>query len=256
MAEPQPPSAKRKQSRSPSYPGIDLGEAVKRARTLYNAEHGHPAPVNTILEHWGYEPKSGHGLVAVAALKKFGLLIDEGSGPGRKAHLSKTALQILLDEREDSTERQQIIEEAALRPAIHRELWDEYGGSLPSEGTLKHKLRFERNFSDRGVTEFIPQFRSTLSYAKLLDSGKLSGDDQDKNKPESEGMMSPATTIEELPAKPPSSKSQTKVIQLPIAPEEWAALQAPFPLTQEKWTQMLAVLEAMKPALVTENENR
>ena len=39
-------------------------------------------------------------------------------------------------------------------------------------------------------------------------------------------------------------------MQLPIAPSEFAALQAPFPLTEAKWDQMLAVLNAMKPALV------
>jgi hypothetical protein len=32
---------------------------------------------------------------------------------------------------------------------------------------------------------------------------------------------------------------------------EWAILEAAFPLTESKWAQMLAVLQAMKPALVT-----
>ena len=66
--------------------------------------------------------------------------------------------------------------------------------------------------------------------------------------------MGSATALETPPGKSAGGKPQTKVIQLPIAPEEWAALQAPFPLTEEKWTQMLAVLEAMKPALVTEEQ--
>jgi hypothetical protein len=32
----------------------------------------------------------------------------------------------------------------------------------------------------------------------------------------------------------------------------WATLQAAFPLTEEAWEQMLAVLKAMKPGLVSE----
>lgn len=47
----------------------------------------------------------------------------------------------------------------------------------------------------------------------------------------------------------------TRVVQLPISATEWAALQAPFPLTEERWAQMLAVLNAMKPALVAESDD-
>lgn len=41
-----------------------------------------------------------------------------------------------------------------------------------------------------------------------------------------------------------------RAIQLPVSIDEWAVLQADFPLTEAKWNQMLAVLTAMKPALV------
>lgn len=46
------------------------------------------------------------------------------------------------------------------------------------------------------------------------------------------------------------------VIKLPIAQGEWALLQAAFPMTQAKWEQMLKVLEAMKPALITETNGQ
>lgn len=42
-------------------------------------------------------------------------------------------------------------------------------------------------------------------------------------------------------------------IPIPFSPTEWASLQARFPLTEEKWQQMLDVLTAMKRGLVTEN---
>lgn len=45
-----------------------------------------------------------------------------------------------------------------------------------------------------------------------------------------------------------------QVIALPLAANEWASLRAPFPLSERKWKQMLAVLEAMKPALVQDGE--
>ena len=229
----------RKRDRSPSYPGIDLAAALQRAQALYSQEREHAASVETILDHWGYEPKSGGGLVVLAALKKFGLLVDEGTGSRRKARLSDEAVRILLDEREDSTERERLMQEAALKPPIHMELWQKYGASLPSDSNLRHELRFEKGFTGRGVAEFIPQFRSTLTFAQLAEGDKLSADGEDKEHQGGKSLMTPP---------PPSVDAQA--IQLPIATGEWATLQASFPLTAEKWKQMLAVLNAMKPALV------
>ena len=250
--EGRPTEHKKKRGRSPSYPGIDLDDALKRARTLYDAEVEHSADVETILSHWEYEPKSSGGYQLLAALKKFGLLNDEGSGANRTARLTRNAVEILLDDREDSSDRQQLIQEAALKPPIHAELWKEYGASLPSDKNLKHKLRFNKGFTDRGVAEFIPQFRRTLAFAKLTGSGMLSDDEEDKPSEETEGFMRPSTKLEGAQAAA-TGQLQTRVIQLPIAPGEWAALQAPFPLTEEKWKQMLDLLTAMKPGLVTEN---
>lgn len=41
-----------------------------------------------------------------------------------------------------------------------------------------------------------------------------------------------------------------KTVQLPLSIAEWATLQAAFPLSETAWNQMMAVLTAMKPALV------
>jgi hypothetical protein len=43
-------------------------------------------------------------------------------------------------------------------------------------------------------------------------------------------------------------------VPLPVAPSEYVFIQGVFPLTEAKWDQMQAVLEAMKPALVLEPE--
>ena len=63
--------------------------------------------------------------------------------------------------------------------------------------------------------------------------------------------MTPPTSLKEPPPTDAKTTPQTRVVQLPISQSEWAALQAPFPLTEEKWEQMLDVLNAMKPALVS-----
>ena len=63
-------------------------------------------------------------------------------------------------------------------------------------------------------------------------------------------MAPPATLLDTPPLpKPKTEARQPRIVQLPISASEWAALQAPFPLTEAKWEQMMAVLQAMKPAL-------
>src|SRR5205807_366120 len=119
------------------------------------------------------------------ALKKFGLLLDQGSGPNRKARLSETALKILLDE-ESSPARADLIREAALTPNIHRELWQEFGGSLPSDATLRKHLLLDKSFTESAVEEFVPQFKGTIAFAQLTPDDKLSGNERDKR----EGPMS------------------------------------------------------------------
>ena len=49
--------------------------------------------------------------------------------------------------------------------------------------------------------------------------------------------------------KPPLDR-QTRTINLPLSATEWATLQAPFPISEDSWKLMEAVLKAMKPGLV------
>lgn len=52
-----------------------------------------------------------------------------------------------------------------------------------------------------------------------------------------------------------TAATKTSTVQLPISPREWAKLEASFPMTESKWKQMLAVLTAMKPALVADGDS-
>lgn len=44
-----------------------------------------------------------------------------------------------------------------------------------------------------------------------------------------------------------------KVITLALSPSKWALLEAPFPVSEDEWAQMMRVLEAMRPGLVIEH---
>jgi len=253
--------------RSPSYPGVDLETALDRARLVHQHEQRHKANIDTILGHWNYSPRSGPGLVLLAALKKFGLMVDEGSGQDRQAGLSDLALDILLDERDNSPERSAAIKKAALAPPIHSDLWEKYGGRLPSDQNLRFHLIRERAFTDSGADEFIAQFRRTISFARLGEDGTISTPHGDKIREgkEVEMLASPtAAVIASKPAvnTPPAQKrmndkgvgvdrvsAEVRKLTFPLIGGGMAILEAPLPMSEENYKLVITMLNTMQPAI-------
>jgi len=160
---------KRKRTRSPAYPFINLETAIARAKEFYSKELRNAANVRVAMKHWGFVEESSNGAQIVAALISFGLLQDEGVGEKRKVRLTQTALRILLDERSDSKERAELIRQAALAPKIHQQLWEKWGNDLPSDAQLRHTLLLEWPvpFNENAVDTFIREYRDTIAFAKL-----------------------------------------------------------------------------------------
>ena len=240
----------RREGRSPSYPGIDLAKALERAKEMYERDGRNAAHVDNILSHWGYSPKAGPGRTTFAALKKFGLMTEESSGAHRRGRLSDLALRILLDERPSSPDKRKAIQQAALTPSIHRELWDEYGGSLPSDETLRTLLRIDRKFTETGAADFINEFRSTIAFANL-EGANIPQHHEDEGSADTAAQGGEATRMSSATILIDETHTPTRMdIQLPLASGKWATLQAQFPITEKDWDQMLRVLEAMRPGLL------
>lgn len=170
------PTPSASKHRSPQYPGIGLEAALGRARTFYHHERRNWANFAVALKHWDLNPKSSTSGITVAALVAYGLLEDSGGGSSRVLKLSESALRILLDDREVSPEREQLYKEAALKPTMHRKLWERWGADLPSDANLRHSLIFEWKFNENAVDSFIRQFRATIRFAKLTVADKISED--------------------------------------------------------------------------------
>ena len=156
----------KKKVRSPSFPFIGLREALDRARAFYEAEQRNAARPETAAAHWGYSPKSSGGKQTIAALRAFGLLDGDSL-----VKLSGRALRIVLDERSGSEERERLLQQAALMPPIHARLWERYGAELPSAQTLRLWLILDEGFNENSVDDFLTEYRETLEYARLLQTG-------------------------------------------------------------------------------------
>lgn len=242
--EPAVPSPKK--GRSPSYPAIPLDAALERAQALHDKEGRNPAPITAIHRHWNYSPNSGPANLALAALKKFGLLVDEGSGKERRARLTELAITALRHP--DSTKRKQAIQEAALKPAIHRELWEQHDGELPSDETLDWELTQERQFTATGAREFISQFKRTVEYAQLADAGTIGR--QDVGAQDGGNSGDPESQPDRDGARRDAMSGNTLSIPVPIIGGTPVTVAGQFPISEAAWTQFMAVLAAMKPGLV------
>jgi hypothetical protein len=164
---------KGRKHRSPTYPGINLQQAVKRAAELYAQDGRNPASFRAAVTHWKYSEKSSGALITIAALKSFGLVNELESKNGRTFQLSPLGLKIIADKRPESPERDAAIREAALLPKIHAELWRKYNGNLPSDAELQYRLENDWHFNVNAINPFIRELRDTIAYAGLKQSDKI-----------------------------------------------------------------------------------
>jgi hypothetical protein len=163
----------RTKHRSPNYPVMVLREAVDRAEVILKKYRRAAVPVNLVQLEWGYKPHSSIAKQSVAALKYYGLVEVEGTGDTTRVKISDLAYRIILG----SSDRADLLKKAALNPSLHEELWEEFGGKdFADDSLIKHYLLFDREegkFNADAVDRFIANFRATLDYAGLLQSGKI-----------------------------------------------------------------------------------
>lgn len=242
----QPAPGTKPRGRSPSYPAIDLETAIQRAGVLWDKERQHAASVDTIVKHWGYKSLNGPASLSLAALKKFGLVEDEGSGTARTARLTGLAVDILANP--DTRKRETATQRAALNPTIHRELWDAYGATPPSDDQLEWELTRQRNFTPTGAKEFIPEYRDTIRYAKLADGATVETQD-DESDEDKGGSGVPDSKIRRRKQR---VSADANVLTIPLLSGSSVVVEGEFPVTEQDWDQFMAVLGAMKPGLIAD----
>jgi hypothetical protein len=172
----------RKRTRSPAYPFIDLEEAIHYAKLVCGEEDRHAFTPEAAAAHWGYKVTSSAVSQVISALKQFGLLSEEPGNGVRRVRLSSQALDLMVHEGGSDLQRRELLKTAALNPKIHREIWDKYGGRLPSDTSLRIYLLREREgvpFNKDQVDRFISQLRKTIEFAKLTVSDKLPPADEE-----------------------------------------------------------------------------
>jgi len=88
------------------------------------------------------------------------------------------AATVLLDPNANPDRRQAALEKAALRPAIHAQLWKLWGGKLPDDTAIRRYLVRQRKFNPSTVSAFIEVLKETVEFAGLASEKRVDGDAQ------------------------------------------------------------------------------
>ena len=183
------PEPGKQRERSPSYPAIGLQTAVELAGKFWEHDKRQSVLVTRAGVNLGFTAKSSKALLAIAAMKKYGFLEEEGTGETRKVKLTESGIRIVNP---SDPNRAQLLREAALKPPIHAFLWETFCKDGASDGTIRDHLVFEKKFTEDAADSLIPQFKDTITFAKLRDSDKVAATDE-QNKPESQEPAQPVT---------------------------------------------------------------
>lgn len=158
---------KKIRTRSPNYPAIGLEKSIERSAIIYEQAKSHLIPLQAAFQIWGY--KEAAGSQTVAALKSFGLIETAGEKESRKLRITEIGQMIIRNH----PDRASLLKELALKPDIHKEIWEKYQGDLPVDSVIKNYLLFDRKFNEESVDSFIAQFRNTLLFANVVLSDKI-----------------------------------------------------------------------------------
>ncbi len=145
-------------TRSPNYPALSLPEAVERVTVIWEKEHQHPADREVIAQDLGYGGINGASNKVISSLLKYRLL-ETVDG---QLKVSDVARDLILHRLGDS-EYDAALMQAALEPALFRELRDDYGAVLPSDHNLRASL-VKKGFNPRALDAVIRAYRETFEF--------------------------------------------------------------------------------------------
>ena len=220
---------------------------MEKAALIWQHEKRNEVSVEVVAGHWKMAAKSSATLLAISALKKFGLITDRGQGDQRSVKLTELAYNILRAEPR-SEAWLKAVQQAALSPKLIAELWETDKENPKSTPNLKKYLEFEKKFNPASIDQFVQTYRDTISFAKLgfgdniLTETAVDGDME--------------TTIQNgLPVAPAAYKPVKPMVssitaELPIPIAEGRVARVPYPMAEEDFNLFLETLKLWKKKLV------
>lgn len=234
------------ETRSPTYPQIGLSRCLDLAKALYEGIHRASVGNSEAQQIMGFSPKSGSGLAALSALKRFGLL------EGRDPQIRLTDLSMKILEPMNADERSKAIAEAARHPTLFAEVLDSFGGKIPADSAIRARLVRDKGFTSAGSDAFIRSFKDTFSYAEreaAQETEDLHGDD---TRELASAAIPAGSRLEANVSPPPPTTTATETMVLRLSPEATVTISFQGRITQQGVTKLSRLLEVLSEGYAPE----
>lgn len=236
---------KKKRIRSPNFPSISLPDAIQRVSQIYRDQRQYPSNRDTIAKSMGYRGLNGASSQTISALNKFGLL----EGTGDSLRVSDLGQELALHRLGDP-EFGEAVKIAAMEPTFYQELQSLYPSGLPRSDHALRATLIKRGFLETAIDGAIEAYRQTMALVAEVDASSASSrSDQVGQESVAHEPTNSSSGISHT-----NSSSGMRTISLPMSGSSWAELRGPFPVSKREWDQMIAILGAMEPALVLDDE--
>ncbi len=187
------PVPKPRRDRSPNYPALTFTDAVEKTGILFEKEKKHPIPLDVAAQHLGWSnAKNGAFQPAISALRKYGLVENVGAD----VRVTDDAAKIFIYPKGDR-ETVEVMQRLVMKPALFGEVLAKFQGGLPSDETLRAKLRAEWNFASVAAADtFIRALRNAVAVRDGLggapvDAPVTRGENGAGSDPEEERSVTP-----------------------------------------------------------------
>jgi hypothetical protein len=196
---------KAKKDRSPPYPAIRFVDALALAKKVWDRDKKHPMSAELIAKCLDYKSaQNGAFIPVLSAMKKYGVIVPSGE----EFRVSDEAAAVFIHP-EGAPERLALTKRLAMMPAIFTKVLAKYGNDLPSNETLRAKLRLDFGFaSDEAADTLIGALRASMAIAGLDHEAPVEQNAGDSNADEEPAMVEPqkiANPVNQPPGAPPAS---------------------------------------------------
>lgn len=154
--------------RSPSFPFIGLPAAIDRLVAFEQKFGRHPTPANKVGLAWDMKESSSQAQQTLAALKSFGMVEYDGSGPARLARISDDGRNFLRAQ-QDSVKRE-YVRKFAMTPKVIANYWASWGAKRPIDPVCLDELVLKAKFTQSAAETFLRVYDNTVAFAGLTDS--------------------------------------------------------------------------------------
>jgi hypothetical protein len=153
-------------TRSPSYPSVDLGEAVRMMLGIFEKEGRTPVKEEVAVTRMGYGGMNGASQKALSSLRKYGLVEDVPGG------VKVTQDGIVIAAHKSSPnhpDRKAALRRSAFSVELFSDIFRDFGAA-PSEENLAAQLTI-KGFSAEGSVRAARAYRATMELVGEVDEG-------------------------------------------------------------------------------------